>query len=78
MKLIDLHCDTLYKSVTQNLPLDDISYEMLRVLFAMDMRDDVKRRISDESKPHKQKEDTKSGDGITLDLMEILRKAVEE
>lgn len=27
MKLIDLHCDTLYKSVTQNLPLDDISYE---------------------------------------------------
>lgn len=27
MKLIDLHCDTLYKSVTQNLPLDDISHE---------------------------------------------------
>lgn len=27
MKLIDLHCDTLYKSVTQNLPLDDTSFE---------------------------------------------------
>lgn len=28
MKLIDLHCDTLYKSVTQNLPLNDNSFEV--------------------------------------------------
>lgn len=27
MKLIDLHCDALYKSVTRNLSLDDISFE---------------------------------------------------
>ncbi|MCH5296492.1 MAG: membrane dipeptidase [Ruminococcus sp.] len=27
MKLIDLHCDTLYKSVTQNMNLDNSSYE---------------------------------------------------
>ena len=68
----------LVNHAIKSYAVDDISYEMLHALFAMDMRDDVKRRISDESKPHKQKEDTKSGDGITLDLMEILRKAVEE
>lgn len=27
MKLIDLHCDTLYKSFTENLPLDDSKME---------------------------------------------------
>lgn len=28
MKLIDLHCDTLYESVTKNIPLDDLSMEV--------------------------------------------------
>lgn len=28
MNLIDLHCDTLYKAVTQNLPLDDKSMQV--------------------------------------------------
>lgn len=28
MRIVDLHCDTLYKSVTQNLPLDFISHEV--------------------------------------------------
>ncbi|WP_294467314.1 dipeptidase [uncultured Ruminococcus sp.] len=31
MNLFDLHCDTLYKSVTQNLPLDDKSMQVSRI-----------------------------------------------
>ena len=58
--------------------VDDISYEMLHALFAMDMRDDVKRRISDESKPHTQKETAKGDSSNTLYLIELLRKVAEE
>ena len=28
MHFIDLHCDTLYKSVTNNIPIDDVSMEL--------------------------------------------------
>lgn len=32
MNLFDLHCDTLYKAVTQNLPLDDKSMQVSQIL----------------------------------------------
>lgn len=32
MNLFDLHCDTLYKAVTQNLPLDDKSMQVRQIL----------------------------------------------
>lgn len=32
MNLFDLHCDTLYKSVTENLPLDDKSMQVSQIL----------------------------------------------
>ena len=58
--------------------VDDISYEMLHAIFAMKMRDNVLKRISDESKPHTQKETAKGDSSNTLDLIELLRKVVEE
>lgn len=58
--------------------VDDISYEMLHALFAMKMRDNVLKRISDESKPHTQKETAKGDSSNTLDLIELLRKVAEE
>lgn len=38
MNLFDLHCDTLYKSVTQNLPLDDTSMQVSQTLNKDDKR----------------------------------------
>ena len=32
MNLFDLHCDTLYKSVTENLPFDDKSMQVSQIL----------------------------------------------
>ena len=68
----------LVNHAIKSYAVDDISYEMLHALFAMDMRDDVKRRISDASKPHKQKETAKGDSSNTLDLIELLRKVAEE
>ena len=68
----------LVNHAIKSYAVDDISYEMLHALFAMDMRDDVKRRISDESKPHTQKETAKGDSSNTLDLIELLRKVAEE
>ena len=68
----------LVNHAIKSYAVDDISCEMLHALFAMDMRDDVKRRISDESKPHTQKETAKGDSSNTLDLIELLRKVAEE
>lgn len=38
MNLLDLHCDTLYKSVTENLPLDDKSMQVSQILGENDKR----------------------------------------
>lgn len=38
MNLFDLHCDTLYKSVTNNLPLDDKSMQVSQILGENDKR----------------------------------------
>ncbi|MGN1432399.1 MAG: dipeptidase [Ruminococcus sp.] len=38
MNLFDLHCDTLYKAVTQNLPLDDKSMEVSQLSEDYDKR----------------------------------------
>ena len=68
----------LVNHAIKSYAVDDISYEMLHVLFAMKMRDNVLKRISDESKPHTQKETAKGDSSNTLDLIELLRKVVEE
>ena len=68
----------LVNHAIKSYAVDDISYEMLHVLFAMDMRDNVLKRISDESKPHTQKETVKGDSSNTLDLIELLRKVAEE
>lgn len=38
MNLFDLHCDTLYKAVTNNLPLDDKSMQVSQILGENDKR----------------------------------------
>lgn len=38
MNLFDLHCDTLYKAITQNLPLDDSSMQVSQMLHENDKR----------------------------------------
>lgn len=68
----------LVNHAIKSYAVDDISYEMLHVLFAMKMRDNVLKRISDESKPHTQKETAKGDSSNTLDLIELLRKVAEE
>ena len=68
----------LVDQAIKSYAVDDISYEMLHALFAMDMRDNVLKRISDESKPHTQKETAKGDSSNTLDLIELLRKVAEE
>ena len=32
MNLFDLHCDTLYRAVTENIPLDDKSMQVSQIL----------------------------------------------
>ena len=68
----------LVNHAIKSYAVDDISYEMLHALFEMKMRDNVLKRISDESKPHTQKETAKDDSSNTLDLIELLRKVAEE
>ena len=68
----------LVNHAIKSYAVDDISCEMLHALFAMKMRDNVLKRISDESKPHTQKETAKGDSSNTLDLIELLRKVAEE
>ena len=68
----------LVNHAIKSYAVDDISYEMLHPLLAMKMRDNVLKRISDESKPHTQTETAKGDSSNTLDLIELLRKVAEE